>query len=90
MPSVATVEHQRRAGLLREAMATYQEARDLINIGAYVRGSNPRIDAAIDAMPRVEAFLRQRPEEQWGFEDTMAAMEAIARELQATGAFVVS
>jgi len=40
-------------------MATYRRAEDLINIGAYVAGSNPDIDRAIKLMPRVNAFLRQ-------------------------------
>lgn len=89
MSSVVSVEHQRRAGLLREAMATYQEAKDLINIGAYVRGSNRRIDAAIDAMPQIEAFLRQRPEEPSIFDGTLASLEAIAGNLAASGAYIV-
>ncbi len=38
-------------------MATYQENEDLINIGAYVKGSNPNIDRAIDLRPGIEAFL---------------------------------
>ncbi|MHB0870617.1 MAG: FliI/YscN family ATPase [Chloroflexota bacterium] len=89
MVSVASPEHQRWAGLLREALATYQDAKDLINIGAYVRGSNPKIDAALDAMPQLEGFLRQRADEPAQMEATLAGLEAIANSLQASGAYVV-
>ena len=89
MVSVAAPEHQKWAALVREALATYHEARDLINIGAYVRGSNPKIDAAIDAMPAIEAFLRQRPEEPSDFEATLAGLETIAAKLEASGAYAL-
>jgi flagellum-specific ATP synthase len=47
----------------RDALATYAEAADLIQIGAYVPGSDPRIDSAREVAPRVEALIRQKPEE---------------------------
>ncbi len=87
MVSVASPEHQRAAGLLREVIATYQDAKDLINIGAYVRGSNARIDAALDVMPQIEAFLRQRADEPSALETTLAGLQEIANALQASGAF---
>jgi len=48
---------------IRDLLATYKKAEDLINIGTYKRGSNPRIDAAIDRVDSINAFLRQRAEE---------------------------
>jgi flagellum-specific ATP synthase len=48
---------------IRDLMATYKKSEDLINIGAYKRGSNPRIDTAIDRSPAINAFLKQRPED---------------------------
>jgi flagellum-specific ATP synthase len=48
---------------VRDLMATYKKSEDLINIGAYKRGSNPRIDTAIDRADTINAFLKQRPEE---------------------------
>jgi flagellum-specific ATP synthase len=48
---------------VRDLMATYKKSEDLINIGAYKRGSNPRIDTAIDRADVINAFLKQRAEE---------------------------
>ncbi len=48
---------------IRDLLATYKKAEDLINIGAYKRGSNSRIDAAVDRVDAINAFLRQRAEE---------------------------
>jgi flagellum-specific ATP synthase len=90
MVSVVDKGHRDRASMLRDALATYQEARDLINIGAYVRGSNTKIDAAIDAMPQIEAFLRQRAEEPSPFDSTVEAMSAITSSLEASGAYAIS
>jgi FliI/YscN family ATPase len=51
------------AAKARDALATYAEAADLIQIGAYAAGSDPRIDAAREVAPRVEAIIRQKPDE---------------------------
>jgi flagellum-specific ATP synthase len=59
MGAVTTPEHRRAAARLRDLLATYKNARDLINIGAYVAGSNPQIDEAVALMPAATAFLRQ-------------------------------
>lgn len=87
MVSVASPRHKSLAALLREALATYQDAKDLINIGAYVRGSNPKIDAAIDAMPQIESFLRQGVEEFSGFQSTLEGLEGVVGSLIASGAY---
>jgi flagellum-specific ATP synthase len=60
---LATPEHLEAAGKLREVLATYERARDLINIGAYAKGSNPQIDRAITLLADIKAFLRQRGDE---------------------------
>jgi flagellum-specific ATP synthase/type III secretion protein N (ATPase) len=44
---------------IREALAVYDESKDLIELGAYVSGSNPRLDAAVRLRPEINAFLRQ-------------------------------
>jgi flagellum-specific ATP synthase len=52
-------EHMQAAGKVRELMATYQDAKDLIDVGAYERGANPKIDLAIEMMPEINGFLKQ-------------------------------
>ncbi len=59
MPAVTSKEHRDAAAHLRQALATYEKARDLINIGAYVAGSDRQIDEAIAAMPAALNFLQQ-------------------------------
>jgi flagellum-specific ATP synthase len=52
-------DHIRAAAKMRELMAVYQDARDLIDVGAYEHGSNPKIDMALRMMPEIDGFLRQ-------------------------------
>lgn len=59
MTDVISPEHKKLAGQLREHLAVYQDAKDLIDIGAYVSGSNPRIDAALKYIDGIRRFLRQ-------------------------------
>ncbi len=60
---IATPDHVDAAARVRDSLSTFAEAADLIQIGAYVSGSDPRVDAAREAMPRIEALIRQKPEE---------------------------
>ena len=75
MVDITSQEQQQMAGKLREATAMYAEAEDLINLGAYASGSNPRIDEAITLREQILAFLRQGITEQSSFADTMAALQ---------------
>lgn len=59
MPNIVTNEQRAIAMKARELLATYREAEDLVNIGAYVKGSNPKIDEAIRKHPNLESFLIQ-------------------------------
>lgn len=77
MNIITTPEHQRAAGQLREALATYERARDLINIGAYAAGSNPQIDYALTVLPQIQRFLRQGDDEVTSFDQTTAQLQAI-------------
>ena len=63
MSHLVTPELKNAAYEIRDLMATYKKSEDLINIGAYKRGSNPRIDTAIDRTDAITAFLKQRAEE---------------------------
>lgn len=71
MPAVTTAEHRAAAARLLDLLATYREAEDLINIGAYVRGSNPKIDEAIKMREIIRAFLRQQSDEHEEFETSV-------------------
>nr|MBP3598237.1 flagellar protein export ATPase FliI [Eubacterium sp.] len=77
MSSIASPEHKRVSGMLKKVLATYREAEDLINIGAYKSGSNPEIDFAIEKIGAVNAFLRQGTEEKFSFEDAVSIMTEI-------------
>ncbi|MEW5981069.1 MAG: FliI/YscN family ATPase [Acidobacteriota bacterium] len=59
MPDVTTVDHRIKAAQVREWMAIVRGAEDLVNVGAYVTGSNPRVDAALAKRDRINAFLCQ-------------------------------
>ena len=77
MSRVASKPHNEAARRLRGLLAAFQEARDLISIGAYVRGADAEVDRAVDLMPAINAFLRQRPEEVTGYEDAVARLLAV-------------
>jgi flagellum-specific ATP synthase len=64
MMQVTSPEHREAAGHVKELMATYREAEDLINIGAYVKGSSKRIDHAIACIEQINVFLKQGIHEQ--------------------------
>jgi flagellum-specific ATP synthase len=67
MPMITSDEHRRAAQRMLDLLATYRESEDLINIGAYVKGSNPRIDQAIALIQHIRTFLRQDANEREEF-----------------------
>ena len=69
--------HKAAAGKLKNIMATYNEAEDLINIGAYKKGSNPNIDNAISKIDAVNDFLLQTTDEKYDFEQTVELLEGL-------------
>ncbi|KPJ69783.1 ATP synthase [candidate division WOR-1 bacterium DG_54_3] len=71
MVNLVSDEHRDAAGKLREVLARYAEAEDLINIGAYVKGSNPKIDYALSKIDQVNNFLKQGTFEKIGYEETV-------------------
>ena len=78
MGDVTTPEHRSHAGHIKSLMATYKESEDLINIGAYVKGSNKDIDLAVKKNEAINNFLRQRVDENIDFETTINIMKEIA------------
>ena len=77
MSQIATREHKQLAGKMKNVMATYNEAEDLINIGAYKPGSNPEIDYAISKIQAVNQFLLQEVNDKFTFEETVEMMKEI-------------
>lgn len=74
MSGIASDEHKKAAGIMRRVMATYEKNRDLILLGAYQYGTDPKVDYAIDKIEEVEAFLRQGTYESTPFEETVQQM----------------
>ncbi|GAC1319217.1 MAG: flagellar protein export ATPase FliI [Chloroflexota bacterium] len=77
---LSSPDHIQAAGVLRDAMFSFGQARDLINIGAYVQGSNPQIDRATRMQPHIQRFLRQPAESFTTLSDSLARIRAIASE----------
>ncbi len=77
MSQIADREHKQAAGKLKNVLATYNEAEDLINIGAYKGGSNPNIDYAIAKIDAVNEFLMQAVEDKYSFEEVVNMMEEL-------------
>ena len=71
MVNLVSDEHKEAAGKLREVLARYTEAEDLINIGAYVKGSNPKIDYALSKIDQVNDLLKQGTFEKVSYEETV-------------------
>ncbi|MGE5569803.1 MAG: FliI/YscN family ATPase [Rhodospirillales bacterium] len=76
---VATPEQREAAKRLREALATYHQSEDLIQLGAYVSGSNPKLDAAIRGRDQLLDFLRQDADGKSTIEETVNRMQALAK-----------
>ncbi len=77
MATIVERPHLEAANRLRQVVATYRSARDLVDIGAYVQGSNPEVDHALKMMPEVNAFLRQAPDELNPLPETLARLKAM-------------
>lgn len=77
MDRVATPEHRQAARQLRQLLAAYEDARDLVAIGAYSRGTDPLVDRALQLLPDIETYLRQPANEITPFPEAIAALLAL-------------
>jgi flagellum-specific ATP synthase len=84
-PEICGPEQLAHARRLREAMATYRRAEDLINLGAYAAGSNPRVDAAVDVWPELQRFLIQPADQSVAREETLRKLGELAARLETPG-----
>lgn len=79
MPEIVTREHLDAVGFIRNKLATYREASDLINIGAYQKGANPEIDEAVRLHPQIQEFLRQETDQGYSYQQTLQMLQAVAK-----------
>jgi flagellum-specific ATP synthase len=77
MEDITDLDHKHQAGRIKELLATYRKAEDLINIGAYAAGSNPNIDRAIEMIEPINRFLRQGTHETATFEDSIETLKSM-------------
>ncbi len=82
MIQIVSPEHRQAAGKIRDALATYKKSEDLINIGAYARGSNPKLDQAVELKGEIDALLKQDVEDQASFEETLNQLQTLAKKLK--------
>ena len=80
MPDLVPQAYLQKAGKIREWLATYRKAEDMLNIGAYAKGSNPKIDLAVKKMDAVNSFLIQRHNERVALEHAFAGVEEITKD----------
>jgi len=71
MSEIASPEHKQAASKMRKLLALYRENKDLIDVGMYVAGSNPKLDIAIQLMPDINAFLQQRVADSVNMDNTI-------------------
>ena len=77
MKDIVSKEHLRLANETVQILATYKKAEDLINIGAYVKGSNPEIDRAVELIKPLKDFLKQEIEECFTLEESLQILKNI-------------
>jgi flagellum-specific ATP synthase len=80
MHEIVDAPHLELARRFRRVVAAYEAHRDLIAIGAYQRGSDPRVDEAIALWPRIEQYLQQDMRQRFTFEESVAALQAVLGE----------
>ena len=80
MNHLVSTEQRQQAGQALEALATYRRMRDLIAVGAYSPGAQPDVDRSIRLLPRINAYLRQDPDDVSRWETTVADLAALLKE----------
>jgi len=82
MSAIASPEHKSAAGKMRALMSLYRENKDLIDVGMYQPGSNPKLDIAIEMMPQINAFLQQRTSDIVSMDTTINTMVEMMSNLE--------
>ena len=84
MPHVTDEAHQAAAKRVQQVLATWQEIEDLVNIGAYARGTTPEFDLAIEMKLKIEAYLQQEVDERIGAAAVREGLLALSAEIEQT------
>ena len=79
MNMTSTEEHQHSARLMRDLIATWRENEELIRLGAYRIGTDPKVDKAIQMKEHIDGFLQQGVEEPTPFKDAVTRLVTIAK-----------
>ncbi|MEW8955117.1 flagellar protein export ATPase FliI [Clostridium sp.] len=79
MPDIAEKEHKEVASFARDLLSTYRDSEDIINLGAYSKGSSKKIDMAIEYIDVINRFLRQGVNENSSFNSTLENINAMFR-----------
>ena len=79
MNDICERDHIDAANYVKNKLAVYKNAEDLINIGAYKKGSNPEIDEAIDIHNDIQSLLQQRIDEKFSFDDIIELLKSIKK-----------
>jgi flagellum-specific ATP synthase len=77
MPNIVTEEHLNIANKIKSWLAIYRENEDLLQLGAYAKGSNPELDLAIDKISKINDFLKQPITKGYTFEETLELLKKI-------------
>ncbi len=79
MVEIVSPEHRRLAGQLRDIMSVYEKNADLVSIGAYKKGTNPKLDHALSKMDAINQFLTQGIDESFSYEESLAQLQRILK-----------
>lgn len=79
MPDIVTPEHRIISNEIKKVMAVYRDAEDLINIGAYVKGSNEKIDYAIDVIDSIIGFIEQETHQKFTYEEVLGMIKKVLK-----------
>ena len=77
MPAVTSMEHQKLARAVKQLYASFSQSKDLISIGAYVKGSDPLLDQAITLMPKINRFLQQGMTDVVPYDECLAGLNTL-------------
>lgn len=80
MPELASTEHKEAAAQVRQILGTYRKAEDMINIGAYEKGSNPEIDRALKMIDGIKLYLQQKSDQEVLREDAVKELLSMMKE----------